>query len=135
MALGTFELDIARFVVKAKGNFDVVFRKISLDLFKRVVIKTPVDEGRARGSWSVAIGAIPANEVHANDKTGTVTMARVAAAVLGLKAGDIIYMVSNLEYIRPLEYGHSKQAPNGMVRLSVAEFPHVVRKAVADLPK
>ena len=135
MALGNFELDIARFVAKANGNINLVIRKIALDLFSRVIMKTPVDEGRARGSWSVAIGAIPPDEVHVNDKDGSVTLARVAAATLGLKAGDIVYMTSSLDYIKALEYGHSKQAPAGMVRITVQEFPGVVAKAASEVPK
>jgi hypothetical protein len=135
MALGTFELDIARFVEKAKGNVDLVVRKVALDMFKRVILKSPVKEGRFRGNWQVAIGSIPAGTLEINDKAGTATIAKVTAATLQLKAGQVITLVNNLAYARRLEYGHSKQAPNGMVRLTVTEFGAVVNKAAADLPK
>src|SRR4051812_49190542 len=129
MSLGTFELDIGRFVAKAKGNIDLVIRKISLDLFKRVIMKSPVDTGRFRGNWQVAIGSIPAGVLAVNDKSGTVTINRVQAAVLQLKAGDTITLINNLAYARRLEYGYSKQAPAGMVRLTLQEYPLVVTKA------
>lgn len=135
MTLGNFELDIRRFVAKANGNTDLVIRKVALDLFKRVIMKTPVDSGRAKGSWTVAIGSIPADTIELEDKGGTATIARAAATVLGLKAGDIIYCVSSLAYIRRLEFGYSKQAPAGMVRISAAEYPGVVRQAAASVPK
>lgn len=135
MALGSFTLDIQRFVDKANGNIDVVIRKIALDMFRRVIMKTPVDTGRLRGSYQVAIGSIPAGQVETNDKSGTATVARVTAATLGLKAGDVIFMVSNVEYARAIEFGHSKQAPAGMIRTSVMEFPGVVNKAASEVNK
>lgn len=135
MALGNFELDIQRFVAKAKGNIDLVIRKIALDLFRRVIMKSPVDTGRFKGNWQVAIGSIPAGVLEINDKTGSATISKMTAAVLGLKAGETIYLVNNLEYARPLEYGHSKQAPAGVVRITVQEYPQVVSKAANEVPK
>jgi hypothetical protein len=135
MALGSFELDIARFVAKANGNVDLVVRKVALDLFSRVIQKSPIDTGRFKGNWQVAIGSIPAGTLEVNDKDGSATIARVTAEVLGLKAGDVITLVNNLAYARALEYGHSKQAPAGMVRLTVTEYGAVVNKAVGEVPK
>lgn len=130
-----FSIDIAAFVAKAKDNADLVLRKVALDMFSRVVIKTPVDTGRARGAWQCAIGSIPAGQVNHLDKTGTETIARINAAVAPAKAGNVVYLVANLPYINALEYGHSKQAPNGMVRLTVAEFNAAVERAAQSVPK
>lgn len=132
---GSFELDIQRFVDKAKGNVDLVIRKIALDMFKRVIMKSPVDTGRFKGNWQVAIGSMPAGTLEIDDKTGAATISKVTAATLGLSAGQTIYLVNNLAYARRLEYGHSKQAPSGMVRITVQEFPGVVNKAASEVPK
>jgi hypothetical protein len=133
MALGNFELQIQRFVDKAKGNVDLVIRKISLDMFKRVISKSPVDTGRFKGNWQVAIGSIPTGTLEVEDKAGTATIAKADAEALKLKAGDIIYLVNNLPYSRPLEYGWSKQAPSGMVRLSVTEYGAVATAAASEV--
>jgi hypothetical protein len=135
MALGRFELDIARFVAKANGNLDLVVRKVALDLFSRVIQKSPVDTGRFKGNWQVAIGAIPAGVLELYDKDGTATIARVTAEILNLKAGDVIYLINNLSYSRSLEYGHSKQAPSGMVRTTVQEYGAVVTQSANEVPK
>ena len=132
---GLFEAQISRFVEKAKGNVDLVVRKVALDMFRRVIMKSPVDTGRFKGNWQVAIGSIPAGTVQIDDKTGTATVAKVAAVALGMRAGQVIYLVNNLEYARPLEYGHSRQAPGGVVRLTIREFSQVVDKAVSEVPK
>ncbi len=135
MALGSFELDIARFVEKAKGNIDLVVRKVALDVFKRVIMKSPVKSGRFRGNWQVAIGSVPAGTLELNDKAGTATIAKVTATTLQMQAGQVITLVNNLAYARRLEYGWSKQAPNGFVRLTVTEYGAVVNKAASELPK
>jgi hypothetical protein len=135
VALGNFELDIQKFVDKAKGNIDLVIRKIALDLFRRVIMKSPVLSGRFKGNWQVAIGSIPAGVLAIDDKSGTATISKMTAAVLGLKAGQVIYLVNNLAYARKLEYGHSKQAPAGVVRTTLQEFPQVVAKAANEVPK
>lgn len=127
-----FELDIARFVEKAKGRIDLVVRKISLDLFKRVIMKSPVKEGRFKGNWQCAIGSVPDGVLAVDDKAGTATISKMTAAVAGLHAGQIIYLVNNLAYARRLEYGHSQQAPAGVVRITVAEYRGVVEKAAAE---
>lgn len=133
--IGSFELDIARFVEKAKGNVDLVIRKIALDVFKRVIIKSPVKSGRFKGNWQVAIGSIPAGTLEVNDKDGTATIARVTAEAMKLQAGQTITLINNLPYARRLEYGHSKQAPSGMVRLTLQEFPQIVRVSNGEVPK
>lgn len=133
MAGETFVIDIQRFVDKANGNLDLVVRKVALDLFKRVIMKTPVDTGRAKGSWLVSINSIPTGVPGTLDKDGSATIMRVSADVLTMKAGQIITLVSNLDYINRLEYGYSKQAPAGMVRITVVEFGGVVTKAASEV--
>lgn len=104
-------------------------------MFLRVVMKSPVDTGRFKGNWQVAIGTIPAGVLNVEDKSGAATIAKVQAEVLGLKAGQTIYLVNNLVYALPLEYGHSKQAPNGMVRLTIQEFNAFVERAASGVNK
>lgn len=134
--MGTiFSADIQKFIDKAKGNLDLVVRKVSLDMFRKVIVKSPVDTGRFKGNWQVAIGSIPAGTLEIDDKGGTATIAKVTAEALNMKAGDVIYLVNNLPYARALEYGHSKQAPAGMVRITIEEFNAAVNKAASEVPK
>ncbi len=133
MALGTFELDISNFVAKANGNIDLVIRKIALDIFSRVIAKSPVDTGRFKGNWQIAINSIPSGILDTVDKGGGATVSRVSATVLQTKAGDVVTLVNNLSYARRLEYGYSKQAPSGMVRTTVREFGAVATAAASEV--
>lgn len=135
MALGQFALDVKKWVDKTEGNLDLVVRKIALDMFRQIVIMSPVDTGRFKGNWQVAIGSVPTGTLTLNDKSGTATISRITAATLGLKAGQVITLVNNLAYARRLEYGYSKQAPGGMVRLTVTRFGAVVSQAAQSVAR
>jgi hypothetical protein len=134
MAIETFTLDVQRFVTKAQSNLDLVVRKVALDLFTRIIIKSPVDTGRFKGNWQVSINSIPSGTLNVLDKDGSATLSRVQGTVGQVKAGDLITLVNNLPYAVRLEYGWSTQAPAGMVRLTIQEYSGVVTKAAASLP-
>lgn len=128
----SFAFDVSRWVKKTGVNLDLVVRKISLDMFARVILRTPVDTGRARGNWQVSIGAVNDSVIEVNDKAGTVTISKAAAAVAKVKAGDTIFLCNSLPYIHRLETGWSKQAPAGMVGITIEEFMAVVEKTAQE---
>ncbi len=112
---------------------DLMVRKIGLELFSRVIMRTPVDKGRARANWQVAINSAPSGVLDLNDKDGSATISAADAAMTGLKAGDTIYLANNLPYIQKLEDGSSKQAPAGMVALSVQDFQNIAKQIGFEL--
>jgi hypothetical protein len=135
VASNLFTAQIGQFVAKAQGNMDLVVRKVAFEMFSRVIQKSPVDEGRFKSAWLVSVNAVPEGDPGTIDKSGAPSLERVNAVVLEVKAGDRIVMVNNLAYANRLEYGYSKQAPAGMVRITVGEFNAVVDQAASDVPK
>lgn len=131
----SFALDLSQFVRKAKMNADLVVRKVTLDVARGVVMRTPVDTGRARANWQFGEGQVPTGEVGAADPNGTATIAQLATQIDRTKAGGVSYIANNLPYILPLEYGHSQQAPSGMVRTTLTEYQQYIRNAVAQLSR
>jgi len=128
-----FALNIANFVDKAKAAPTHVVRKVGLDLASRVVMRSPVDTGRFRANWNVAFGRVDTLTTPSTDQSGGKTIERVRVQLNGWVPGQEIYLTNSLPYAIPLEYGHSKsQAPQGMVRLTVAEFQTFVNAAVAE---
>jgi hypothetical protein len=130
-----FADDVAKFSTEARAKIDKAFRKIALDVFSEVILMSPVDTGRFRGNWQVSIGSIPAGTVEIDDKAGTATIGKVQAETLGLAAGQTIYLINNLPYAIPLEYGSSKQAPGGMVRLAAQRWKPIVEAVGRELSK
>lgn len=85
--------------------------------------------GRFRGNWQFSIGAPAEGELDQVDPAGGVTLAKLRLQVEQLSIGQTAYIVNNLPYAVPLEYGHSKQAPGGMVRITLARFQQIVDEA------
>lgn len=125
----TFALDVSRFVEKAKIAPAVVVRKLGLDLASSVVLGSPVDTGRFRANWNIAFGAPDESTSQATDKSGGQAINRVRAQLAGFNEPVDIYLTNSLPYAIPLEYGSSKQAPQGMVRITVAKFQSFVDAA------
>lgn len=46
-----------------------------------------------------------------------------------------IYFSNTVPYATRLEFGHSKQAPNGMIRITAAEFQKFFNQAVKTVKK
>ena len=124
---------IAAFTEKTERKMDLAFRKITLEMFSRVILNTPVDSGRARANWQVAIGSVPEGVLELEDKSGTATVSAASAAAADLGTGDVIYLVNNLPYIQKLENGYSGQAPAGMVGLTVQQFQQIAAQVGFEL--
>lgn len=85
--------------------------------------------GRFRSNWQLTVGAPAAGEIDEIESAGE-TIAKIVAGAGDLSAGEVAYIVNNLPYAIPLEYGHSTQAPAGMVRVTVADFQRLVEDAI-----
>ena len=121
-----FADQVRGFERKTERKMDLAVRKIALEMFRRIILKSPVDTGRFRGNWQIAIGSVPNGTLELDDKTGTATIAKGAATALGFNAGETIFFANNLPYARRLEEGYSQQAPAGMVALTVQQFQSIV---------
>ena len=144
--MGSFADQVAAFEKDARRKMDLAVRKVSLEIFSRVILKSPVDSGRFRGNWQVAIGSIPSGTLELDDKTGIATVSKADAKLFSAKAGDTIYLANNLPYAMRLEEGgyndgpktiggFSTQAPQGMVALTVQEFAAIVDEIGIELSR
>jgi len=126
--MSQFQKQLAAFRKKAVTDTDATKRAIILELFGSVVMDTPVREGRARGNWQASFNSPISGETARKDKNGALVINEIIGA---LKPGDgVWWLTNNLPYIARLEYdGHSKQAPEGMVRKNVSRIESIVKKA------
>lgn len=124
----TFALDLSKQIEAAKDNAELVAKKIIIELFNRVIQKSPVDTGRFRANWNCSIGSPDLSTSQAIDPSGSVASSRATATVVSYTLNEqSVFLTNNLPYAERLENGWSKQAPNGMVRLSVMEVQNSVR--------
>lgn len=118
--MSSFSLDISKFNDKVKAAGKAGVKKICLEVMTGVILKTPRDTGRAQSNWFPSVGS-PATDTTENTvSTAGGVIARNLPS-LDQAYGNIWYLSNNLPYIERLEYGYSRQAPSGMVRLTIDE--------------
>jgi hypothetical protein len=132
--MAQWSIDPSKFCNTAIDNIEKVRSAYAFEIFKRVVMKTPVDTGNARSQWLVSIGE-PTDEytpptvtkrkmTRGKNKGKTVTKTKphqtlkrtMEAGGLGItfSGDDSIVIYNNTPYIRKLEYGgYGKYDENG----------------------
>ena len=120
----TFALNLAKQIEAAKEQAELVAKKITIELFSRVIEKSPVDTGRFRAKlellYSVRLIYRLLNQPTLAEAE---PISKATSTVVSYTLNDqSVFLTNNLPYAERLENGWSKQAPNGMVRLSVMEI-------------
>jgi len=110
------------FALNMIGMAEQYIRGTLLGLSARVIKGTPVDEGFLINNWQAQLNQIPSGMIANADKNGGASDNSAQSALSGMKAGDTFWLVNNLPYAIPIEYGHStRKAPQGMLRIAIAE--------------
>lgn len=143
-----FALRIREFAEKAKDNMEAVVVKTTIDIASKVVERSPVGNpdnwkspppkgyvgGRFRANWQIGLDAPATGELDLIDASGAPTKTRLASEIESIGMGHIVHITNNLPYGPRLEYeGHSSQAPQGMVRITVAEFQSIIDRAAREV--
>ena len=141
---GAFTESIKAFAKKADDKANRVVRKIIFDVSTAFVLKSPVGDpkywkrpappgyvgGRFRANWQYGPGVINKTVTFNIDKNGGPTIQRIVGSVPERVLGQVHYITNSLPYAVPLEDGHSwRQAPRGIVAVTVLEFDPIVRAA------
>lgn len=125
----SFSLDLSKAIKRAKGKQETVIKKVMLETFSKVVMKSPVLTGRFRSNWIASKGSYGRSAIESFDTEGSATISKIAGSISAMSLdGQKVYLVNSLPYAHVLEYGRangkhgSLQAPNGMVRITLAEI-------------
>lgn len=89
-------------------------------LWNELYVKTPKDTGAARSSWNVSIN----NPDYSFDKTKKTNVFKLPS----FKINDSLIIASGCPYIRVLNDGWSKQAPENFVQISVINAKKYINK-------
>lgn len=124
--MSRFTLDVRKWANEAEESLEETVIKIEIELFSRVILRSPVDTGRFRSNWNV-----DQRTQHFDVEGAEMTVSRMAGAVEQAGAGRVTSFINALPYAERLEFGHSKQAPQGMVRVTALEFGAIVEDVAA----
>ena len=111
-------------------------------------MRTPVDTGRARSNWVVGLNS-PSSTPSSNLDTdpgpvtsdGTGKSKAKSRMIMKVKTANAentksYILTNNVVYAIRLEYGWSRrQAPSGMVRITLREFNRVVQRVASEIKK
>jgi len=140
MSLDDFAKRIDRIAVRVEGNVERAVKDCAGAVLRSVVENTPVDTGMARSNWTPELdrafeGLFPARMPGEKGSTAEENAAAtIEAGSPTIEAFDIdtnesIHITNNAPHIRPLNDGHSKQAPTGFLQIAVMEGLATVRGA------
>lgn len=117
----------SKFAVKLGQESKEVVAKVALELHSRLVMKTPVDTGRARSNWQVRLDAPFDGFKPSTGGKGTQgAMTTILEAQRRLEPQKMrglptVYITNNLPYIKYLNDGSSEQAPKHFIETTLAE--------------
>jgi hypothetical protein len=111
--------------------------------------------GTTRNNWKLTIGTLNTSIASGTDKKGNITKARASKILKKLQGDETIYISNSVPWIFHLEdglysknpsvgsyntqtkqyevrtiNGFSTQAPRGMVKVTLAEYPDIYRRAI-----
>ena len=143
----SFTLDISKFVEKAKVNPAAATKKAFFEVSNRIVLRTPVLDGFLRNNWQAGVNSPKLSRIDTADVNGGAAKTSIDLASKAKTSNDFtLYLNNNLPYARTAEFGlwpdgpgtvggYSRKAPQGMVRVSLAEFQNELDKAARSLNK
>lgn len=120
---------LLRAIDKKREEANEGVKSVYFTLLSKVIVETPVDEGRARNNWFFTIDK-PASK----SKTRNRKSKRGADSLNSLKFPDDIfdtkiYLTNNLPYIARLEYGGwSDEKPEGWVRSAIQDARGLIKQ-------
>ena len=77
MAASKFAINVRKWAKTTGQTFEQVAVAVPIEMFSRIVMRSPVDTGRFRGNWQVD----KRGPEETFDKEGTITIANMTAAV------------------------------------------------------
>ena len=128
----SFAKDLDKATLNLKGYTEITVRGILFDLTRLIIKASPVDTGRFRGNWQASFGSPKGSKLQRKDKSkdGSSTADLADKVIANFEMGQTFYLTNNLPYARRLEYGsHSKQAPNGFLRINLIAVQSMLAKA------
>lgn len=143
--MGKFADAVAAFSAKTKTNVNATISESALGMAIELVERSPVGDpalwaskppkayvpGTFKANWRGGFNAIDYTVTDDTDPTGEISVVNISEKIQEqFLSGSVFYITNSLPYAIALEDGHSKQAPAGIVALTVLDWQGIVSSAV-----
>jgi len=140
----TFTADLKKWTNKTNVFVVDIIRESAADLFEEIIQQTPVGDpslwkskppadyvpGNLKSNWQCTLGTPASGMWSFEDKSEEATISAMKSVIEGSVPDQAIFLTNLLPYAQRIEYGaHSTQAPQGMVRISIAKLDQMFNKA------
>ena len=126
----SFNDDIQKLMRKYSITQQKAVAYFCIRISHRVDAMSPVDTGLFRANWQATLDQPYTGAVKTANRIGSIDHVIPFAKAAN---GHVFYLTNKLPYAQALEYGHSAQAPNGMVRVSARMALQELENAVRSV--
>ena len=124
--------DLRKIAKKKKQTLNQAYSSIMFDLANQMITMSPKDTGAFQANWLAALNS--GDYTYDKAKTNVSEAdGRLTITLGGLTTSSNFYFTNSLPYADELENGHSEQAPSGVVRVTINDFPQIVEKRVREV--
>jgi len=109
-------------------KLDKALQATAVETIGRLVDRTPVDTGAAKYHWFVRAQPDEKFDKLRVDPSGQQPKQRAKRDIKLFRIGFLLWLVNSAPYFTYLEKGSSKQAPAGVVAITLAEVPILWRR-------
>jgi hypothetical protein len=129
------EAAIASSKEAGKKLTDANVTKVAREFMHKVEQKTPVSTGRARSGWYQAVVGLKGSWSDRGSSPDMIELGKSEGLFEDVKKNNYdryIYIENQVPYIMSLERGWSKQAPAGMLALTILEMQGKLKKEMLE---
>jgi hypothetical protein len=109
-------------------KLDKALQATAVETIGRLIDRTPVDTGAAKYHWFVRAQPDEKFDKSRTDPSGQLPKQRAKRDIRLFRIGMMVWLVDSAPYFTYLERGSSKQAPAGVVAITLAEVPLLWRR-------
>lgn len=123
----SFSLQLRKFNQETKERVERNRRQILFEVFRGIVMDTPVLEGTLRGNWQLSSGSPTLSQLDIRSQSAVLN--EIDQVLRGSRFGDTVWLSNNLPYAYAIEFygwSHTK-APQGMVRKNVMRVNQIAQ--------
>lgn len=130
-----FAAQVDDWVKATEQRMTAVFRESTQRVASIASNGVPVDTGFARASVRASLSEMPQIDSGSRPTPGATyggDIGNITTTIASAQLGQTIFIGWTASYVQYLEYGHSKQAPAGFVRLAAAQWQIVVNQVTQE---